>query len=75
MEKVFKIIKVILTVLFAVGALFFVMAFVAITDFAAKIICSVFAVTFIIGIIILNIKFKGGLKMSFLDNFKSKQLS
>ena len=73
MEKVFKIIKVILTVLFAVGALFFVMAFVAITDFAAKIICSVFAVTFIIGIIILNIKFKGGLKMSFLDNFKCKQ--
>lgn len=73
MEKVFKIIKVILTVLFAVGALFFVMAFVAITDFAAKIICSVFAVTFIIGIIILNIKFKGGLKMSFLDNFKGKQ--
>ena len=58
MEKVSKIIKVILTILFAVGALFFVMAFVAITDFAAKIICSVFAVTFIIGIIILNIKFK-----------------
>lgn len=73
METVFKIIKVILTILFAVGALFFVMAFVTITDFAAKIICSVFAVTFIIGIIILNIKFKGGLKMSFLDNFKGKQ--